>query len=80
MSGLTDGPVPHGIEFKPPVGKNLGYIDGPVVDPPDDVIDKAKRAVAGRAVDADDARLLLETCGLIDPGTPRTRPKKGVKP
>lgn len=60
------------------VGKNLGFIDGPVTALPGDVIYRAQRAVAARAVDGPDAQHLLETLGLIPPSTPRRRRRRGV--
>lgn len=79
MSYLTDAPVPYGVPHKPPVGgKNLGSIDGSVTDLPPEITGKAMRNIAARATDAADARLLLETVGLIAPAQPRRHPRKGV--
>lgn len=74
----TDAPVPHGVPQKPPVGGTFGNLDGAFTDLPPEVTDKAMRTVAARAMDADDARLLLEAVGLIAPAAPRRRPRKGV--
>lgn len=59
------------------VGTNLGTIDGPVDSTPEEAA-RAMRAVAVRARNVDDVRLLLEVFGLIEPSAPRTNPKKGV--
>lgn len=68
----------RGREYKPPVGGNLGgYVEG-CPDIPPQTAGRAMRAVAARARDVADARMLLEVFGLIDPSEPRKRPRKGV--
>lgn len=51
-------------------GSELPSIDGSVTALPPHLNAKARRAVAARAIDAADARLLMEHLGLIAPLTP----------
>jgi hypothetical protein len=51
-------------------GSEMSRIEGSVTALPAHLNAKARRAVASRAVDADDARLLMEALGLIAPLTP----------
>jgi hypothetical protein len=51
-------------------GSEMSRINGSVTALPAHLNAKARRAVASRAIDADDARLLMEHLGLIDPRTP----------
>jgi len=76
---LFDTPAPYGVTRTRAAGLDFGGDDlGSVTDATPEENAKARRAVAARAVDVDDARLLLETLGLIAPAAPRRRPRKGV--
>lgn len=52
---------------KKPVGQNFSMHYDTTAKIPPELREPAIRAVAARARDAEDARLLLEMCGLIEP-------------
>lgn len=50
---------------KPPVGKNFSMYYDTTAEIPPECREPAMRAIAARARDAEDARLLLDICGLL---------------
>lgn len=52
---------------KPIVGRNIPMVYATTAEIPPEHREPAMRAIAARARDAEDARLLLEVCGLIEP-------------
>lgn len=65
---LTESLLPgdHADEKKP-VGKNFSMHYDTTAQIPPESREPAIRAIAARARDAEDARMLLEACGLIEP-------------
>lgn len=69
----------RGREHKPASGSDFGghhIVSSPQIPPA--VADRARRYVAALSRDADDARHLLETLGLLELTTRRRRPRKGM--
>jgi hypothetical protein len=69
-----------GADRKPSVGTNIPEIYATTAEIPPELRKPAMQAVAGRAVDAADARSLLEHLGLIDPCTPKAQWRRANKP
>jgi len=68
MTRISDTPAPYGTPRKP--GISLEFVSpGSVIDVPPEAVGNAVRAVASRARDAADARLLLDILGLFEPAT-----------
>lgn len=57
-------------DAKPRVGDNLPEIYATTAEVPPEHVKPAMRAVAAHAHDAEDARLLLDICGLLPSATP----------
>lgn len=64
MTRISDAPAPYGVPRKPGIALDFTGV-GSVIDLPAEALAKAVRNVAGRAADADDARLLLDVLGLL---------------
>lgn len=71
----SDRPKPE--KRNKPGGSGLGYNDS-VTDLPPAFNERACRAVAARAADAEDARFLLDVLGLIEPGVEAVTPSPMV--
>lgn len=80
MSTLSDAPVPYGTPRGKPAGCDFGGELGSVTGLPDTTRKRAMRAVASRADGVEDARVLLEHLGLIDPSTPSPAWRRANKP
>lgn len=55
------------VDQKPPVGRNVPVRYELTAEIPPECREPAMRAIAARAHNAADARLLMEACGLIEP-------------
>ncbi|ACU71943.1 hypothetical protein Caci_3034 [Catenulispora acidiphila DSM 44928] len=52
---------------KSTVGENIPELQWTTIELPSEVLDRAIRNVASRAVDNEDARMLLDVLGLVEP-------------
>ncbi|MFF8769464.1 hypothetical protein [Kitasatospora sp. NPDC015120] len=60
--------------------QTMGDLFAPPGDPgPPEVQARARRAVAARAHDAEDCRLLLDALGLLDHPAPAGEPRNGAR-